>query len=606
MPITRASRQTVRSWSDVAELRPRVDRFFDKVMVNAPDPKIRENRLSMLSDMLRKVFDRSPTSRRSSPQETKNEEIRLQLWRRHSRRRRQDERCSRRQRRRPRRDEPRRRARASRLHHLHRSLQHLLPERQQGSRRDRPADVRGAGQARSADRQEARRSRESAAGQRPLRREVLHARHDEHDSQPGLERRDRGRPGQEQRQSALRLRLLPPLHSDVRRSRARHRHGEVRPHLRCAQAQGQGQARHRSDAPKICKAIIDDYKKLVQKETKQAVPAGRARAARHVARRRVPLLVEPQGRATTARWKRSRTKSAPPPTCRPWCSATLGDTSATGVGFTRDPATGEKVFYGEFLVNAQGEDVVAGIRTPQPISDLEKVMPAAYKQLREITASLEKHYRDMQDFEFTIEDGKLYMLQTRNGKRTGPAAVRVAVEMVEEGMIIKKEAVLRVQPQQLDQLLHPVFDHAVAQEADADRQRHRRVARAPPWAAPSSRADEAVELAQERSRDSGPQRNHARRHSRHGRRQGHSDRGRRQVEPRRRGRARHGTALHRRRRRHRHRRARQAVHRHGRRQDRSSSKKATGFRSTAPPPTSIWARPGPTIPIPSRPTSASS
>ena len=105
----------------------------------------------------------------------------------------------------------------------------------------------------------------------------------------------------------------------------------------------------------------------------------------------------------------------------------MGDTSATGVGFTRDPATGEKIFYGEFLVNAQGEDVVAGIRTPQPISELEKVMPAAYKQLREITTNLEKHYRDMQDFEFTIEESKLYMLQTRNGKRTGPAAVRVAV-----------------------------------------------------------------------------------------------------------------------------------------------------------------------------------
>src|SRR5580704_10251470 len=136
----------------------------------------------------------------------------------------------------------------------------------------------------------------------------------------------------------------------------------------------------------------------------------------------------------------------------------LGDTSATGVGFTRDPATGERVFYGEFLVNAQGEDVVAGIRTPQPIHDLEKIMPGAYRQLREITESLERHYRDMQDFEFTIEEGKLYMLQTRNGKRTGPAAVRVAVEMVAEGLIDKKEAVLRVEPKQLDQLLHPVFD----------------------------------------------------------------------------------------------------------------------------------------------------
>ena len=136
----------------------------------------------------------------------------------------------------------------------------------------------------------------------------------------------------------------------------------------------------------------------------------------------------------------------------------MGDTSATGVGFTRDPASGEKVFYGEFLFNAQGEDVVAGIRTPEPISDLAAVLPEAYDQLRKITHDLEQHYKDMQDFEFTIQEKKLYMLQTRNGKRTGPAAVRIAVDMVEEGMISKREAVLRVAPAQLDQLLHPVFD----------------------------------------------------------------------------------------------------------------------------------------------------
>ena len=136
----------------------------------------------------------------------------------------------------------------------------------------------------------------------------------------------------------------------------------------------------------------------------------------------------------------------------------LGETSATGVGFTRNPATGEKAFYGEFLENAQGEDVVSGVRTPHPISELKAWNEAVYNQLREITTMLEKHYRDIQDFEFTIQDGKLYMLQTRNGKRTGPAAVRIAVEMVGEGLIDKKEAVLRVDPQQLDQLLHPVLD----------------------------------------------------------------------------------------------------------------------------------------------------
>jgi pyruvate,orthophosphate dikinase len=142
----------------------------------------------------------------------------------------------------------------------------------------------------------------------------------------------------------------------------------------------------------------------------------------------------------------------------------MGDNSATGVGFTRNPSTGERLFYGEFLVNAQGEDVVAGIRTPQPIADLEKVMPAAYKQLRTITSMLEKHYKDVQDFEFTIEEGKLYMLQTRNGKRTGPAAVRIAVDMVGERLIDRKEAVMRVAPNQLDQLLHPVLDPAMRKD----------------------------------------------------------------------------------------------------------------------------------------------
>ncbi len=142
----------------------------------------------------------------------------------------------------------------------------------------------------------------------------------------------------------------------------------------------------------------------------------------------------------------------------------MGDTSGTGVGFTRDPGTGEKVFYGEFLMNAQGEDVVAGIRTPLPIAELEKVSPQAYAQLKEITTNLEKHYKDMQDFEFTIQESNLYMLQTRNGKRTGPAAVKIAVDMVEEGMITKKEAVMRVAPGQLDQLLHPVFDPKTLKE----------------------------------------------------------------------------------------------------------------------------------------------
>jgi pyruvate,orthophosphate dikinase len=136
----------------------------------------------------------------------------------------------------------------------------------------------------------------------------------------------------------------------------------------------------------------------------------------------------------------------------------LGEESGTGVAFTRDPATGEKVLYGEYLVNAQGEDVVAGIRTPRPMEELKNDIPGAYEQVREIIAKLEDRYRDMQDLEFTIERGKLWMLQTRSGKRTGLASVRIAVDMVREGLIDKKTALLRVDPDQLNQLLRPIFD----------------------------------------------------------------------------------------------------------------------------------------------------
>ena len=124
----------------------------------------------------------------------------------------------------------------------------------------------------------------------------------------------------------------------------------------------------------------------------------------------------------------------------------LGDDSGTGVAFTRNPSTGERKFYGEFLINAQGEDVVAGIRTPQPIRELEQVMPKAYTQLREITTRLEKHYKDVQDFEFTIQDEHLFMLQTRSGKRTGYAAVIIATDLVAERLVTPKEAILLVDP----------------------------------------------------------------------------------------------------------------------------------------------------------------
>ena len=136
----------------------------------------------------------------------------------------------------------------------------------------------------------------------------------------------------------------------------------------------------------------------------------------------------------------------------------LGEDSATGVAFTRNPSTGEKKFYGEFLINAQGEDVVAGIRTPVPIAELKSVMPKAYQELESIYLKLEKHYRDMQDIEFTIEQNRLWMLQTRNGKRTAHASLQVALDMVKEGLISEEEALLRVDPQSLDQLLHPTLD----------------------------------------------------------------------------------------------------------------------------------------------------
>ncbi len=143
----------------------------------------------------------------------------------------------------------------------------------------------------------------------------------------------------------------------------------------------------------------------------------------------------------------------------------MGNTSGTGVAFTRNPATGEKKLFGEFLMNAQGEDVVAGVRTPQTIDQLKEIMPEAYAQFVEICKKLESHYRDMQDMEFTIEDKKLYMLQTRNGKRTAAAALKIACDLVDEGMISEKEAVLMIDPKQLDALLHPQFDAEALKKA---------------------------------------------------------------------------------------------------------------------------------------------
>lgn len=203
--------------------------------------------------------------------------------------------------------------------------------------------------------------------------------------------------------------------------------------------------------------VIAEYKKLVQKKTGKAFPQDpreqlvMARNAvfrswynpRAQHYRRMNNISESLGTAVNV---------------QTMVFGNLGETSGTGVGFTCDPSTGAKEFYGEFLMNAQGEDVVAGIRTPVHISELEKIMPEVYRQLRDTTSRLEHHYKDVQDFEFTIQEGKLYMLQTRNGKRTGKAAVKIAVDMVDEGLLTKNEALLRVEPIQLDQWLHPVLD----------------------------------------------------------------------------------------------------------------------------------------------------
>jgi pyruvate, orthophosphate dikinase len=207
------------------------------------------------------------------------------------------------------------------------------------------------------------------------------------------------------------------------------------------------------------KAVIAEYMKIVKKETKAEFPQD-AREQLTLARNAVFQSWWNPKACYYRQMEKIPDEIGTAANVQAMVFGNMGDTCCTGVGFTRDPGSGEKVFYGEFLVNAQGEDVVAGIRTPSPISELKDWNADVYNQLVEITSSLEQHYKDMQDFEFTVEENKLYMLQTRNGKRTGPAAVRVAVEMLNEGLIDQKTAVLRVAPDQLDQLLHPVFDAA--------------------------------------------------------------------------------------------------------------------------------------------------
>jgi len=206
--------------------------------------------------------------------------------------------------------------------------------------------------------------------------------------------------------------------------------------------------------PAALKSIIAEYKKLVKKETGKDFP-----------QKPLEQLVAARD-AVFRSWNNERAKTyrrinhiddwlGTAVNVQAMVFGNLGENSGTGVGFTRNPATGEHTFFGEYLMNAQGEDVVSGVRTPMPISELEKAMPKVYENLKSITWKMEKHYRDMQDFEFTIQDGKLYMLQTRNGKRTGLAAVRVAIDMVREGLITQDEAIFRVEPNQLYDFLVP-------------------------------------------------------------------------------------------------------------------------------------------------------
>lgn len=203
--------------------------------------------------------------------------------------------------------------------------------------------------------------------------------------------------------------------------------------------------------------VVDEYKKLIQKETGRSFPQEPLEQLfmavyavfnswnndRAIVYRKINKIPDELGTAVNI---------------QTMVFGNMGNDSGTGVAFTRSPSTGEKKLYGEYLINAQGEDVVAGIRTPQPIASLEQEMPGVYKQFADACSLLEKHYRNMQDIEFTIERGKLWMLQTRNGKRTAQAAIKIAVDMVDEGLITRDEAVLRVEPGQLDQLLHRRID----------------------------------------------------------------------------------------------------------------------------------------------------
>ena len=378
---------------------------------------------------------------------------------------------------------------------------------------------------------------EPAPRQRPLRRQVLHARDDGHRPQPRPERGD-ARPGLVKLTGNERfgwdayrrfIQMFGRIVMDVKAERfdepleaRKHAHGK--------------DARDTDLTVDDLKALVAEFKERRQGRHRPRLPDRPATSSSTSRSRRSSPRGSASAPRTTATARRSRTTSGPPSTSWPWSSATWATTPGPGVAFTRNPNTGDDELFGEYLTNAQGEDVVAGVRTPAPISELQRDMPDVYAEFLRIGKDLEKHYRNVQDLEFTIERGRLYMLQTRDAKRTAAAAVRIAVDMVDEGVISKEEAVGRIEPAQVDQLLRATFDPAALKTA-------RRIVKglnASPGAAVGKAvfdADTAVEWVDPgRAGHPRPDRDLAGRLPRHGRGRGHHHRPRRGHLPRRGGR----------------------------------------------------------------------
>ena len=326
----------------------------------------------------------------------------------------------------------------------------------------------GAGRGRPHHRQEIRRRRKSASGLGALRRPRVDAGHDGYRAQSRAQRRDGEGACRKIRRPALRLdsyRRFITMYSDVVLGIGHHHFEEILDEHKDRNGYTLDTDLDAGDLEQI----VERYKERVEEESGKPFPQdphaqlwgaigavfGSWMNQRAITYRRLHSIPESWGTAVNV---------------QAMVFGNMGETSATGVAFTRNPSTGEKKLYGEFLINAQGEDVVAGIRTPQEITEaarkeagsdkpsMEAALPDAFAELRRIHAKLEKHYRDMQDLEFTVEQGKLWMLQTRSGKRTAQAALRIAVELAQEKLITKEEAVSRVDPAALDQLLHPTID----------------------------------------------------------------------------------------------------------------------------------------------------